>query len=93
MCFDGHRYNPSDGSYHYDMDGEGIIFLAVDCLPTELPKEVELALEQVGAVLSLALFGALLGEEHPGIGILETALNLHCWSCLAGCWQLFFFSI
>ncbi|CAM6098157.1 unnamed protein product [Calypogeia fissa] len=33
------RYNPSSGSYHNDMDGDGIIFLAVDCLPTELPKE------------------------------------------------------
>lgn len=28
------------GEIHKDMNGEGIIFLAVDCVPTELPKEV-----------------------------------------------------
>ncbi|KAG6542771.1 hypothetical protein Mapa_015848 [Marchantia paleacea] len=33
------RYDPSSGTYHNDMDGEGIIILAVDCLPTELAKE------------------------------------------------------
>jgi len=34
------RYDPEMGEIHKDMNGEGIIFLAVDCVPTELPKEV-----------------------------------------------------
>lgn len=33
------RYNPTSDSYFDDMNGEGIILLAVDNLPTELPKE------------------------------------------------------
>ncbi|KAH9540925.1 hypothetical protein CY35_14G031500 [Sphagnum magellanicum] len=33
------RYDPEMGEIHKDMNGEGIIFLAVDCVPTELPKE------------------------------------------------------
>jgi hypothetical protein len=28
------------GEIHKNMNGEGIIFLAVDCVPTKLPKEV-----------------------------------------------------
>lgn len=34
------RYNPSGDSYHDDMDGDGVICLAVDTLPTEFAKEV-----------------------------------------------------
>ncbi|KAL3698775.1 hypothetical protein R1sor_012851 [Riccia sorocarpa] len=33
------RYDPSSDTYHDDMEGEGIIILAVDCLPTEFAKE------------------------------------------------------
>ncbi|GFY98590.1 lysine-ketoglutarate reductase/saccharopine dehydrogenase bifunctional enzyme [Actinidia rufa] len=34
------RYDPSNNSYHHDMDGNGLICLAVDILPTEFAKEV-----------------------------------------------------
>jgi hypothetical protein len=34
------RYNPSTNSYHDDMEGDGVICLAVDILPTEFSKEV-----------------------------------------------------
>ncbi|KAL6010490.1 hypothetical protein ACLOJK_000923 [Asimina triloba] len=34
------RYNPSTDSYHYNMEDDGIICLAVDILPTEFAKEV-----------------------------------------------------
>ncbi|KAL2645399.1 hypothetical protein R1flu_012986 [Riccia fluitans] len=33
------RYDPLSDTYHDDMDGDGVIILAVDCLPTELAKE------------------------------------------------------
>nr|XP_024367705.1 alpha-aminoadipic semialdehyde synthase-like isoform X2 [Physcomitrium patens]XP_024367706.1 alpha-aminoadipic semialdehyde synthase-like isoform X2 [Physcomitrium patens]XP_024367707.1 alpha-aminoadipic semialdehyde synthase-like isoform X2 [Physcomitrium patens]XP_024367708.1 alpha-aminoadipic semialdehyde synthase-like isoform X2 [Physcomitrium patens] len=33
------RYNPENDSTEDDMDGDGILFMAVDCLPTELPRE------------------------------------------------------
>ncbi|PKA52944.1 Alpha-aminoadipic semialdehyde synthase [Apostasia shenzhenica] len=33
------RYNPLSNSYHNDMDGDGLICLAVDNLPTEFSKE------------------------------------------------------
>ncbi|KAG0626104.1 hypothetical protein M758_2G102500 [Ceratodon purpureus] len=33
------RYNPEDDSTQNDMEGDGILFMAVDCLPTELPRE------------------------------------------------------
>ncbi|EPS62960.1 hypothetical protein M569_11828, partial [Genlisea aurea] len=33
------RYNPFDHSYHRDMEGDGIICLAVDILPTEFARE------------------------------------------------------
>jgi len=35
----GHRYDPLTNTYHEDMNGEGVIFLAVDILPTEVAKE------------------------------------------------------
>ncbi len=34
------RYDLETDEVHKDMHGEGIIFLAVDCVTTELPKEV-----------------------------------------------------
>jgi len=34
------RYDPSNNSYHDDMEGAGVICLAVDILPTEFSKEV-----------------------------------------------------
>lgn len=33
------RYNPEDDSIQNDMEGEGILLMAIDCLPTELPRE------------------------------------------------------
>ncbi|XP_002975543.2 alpha-aminoadipic semialdehyde synthase [Selaginella moellendorffii] len=33
------RYNPVTRSHHTDLDGEGLLFLAVDILPTEFAKE------------------------------------------------------
>jgi hypothetical protein len=35
-----HRYDPSKNSYHDDMEGAGVVCLAVDILPTEFSKEV-----------------------------------------------------
>lgn len=43
------RYDPLTGSYYEDMNGEGVIFLAVDNLPTEVAKE---ATKYFGDVLS-----------------------------------------
>lgn len=34
------RYDPITDSYHDDMEGNGVICLAVDTLPTEFAKEV-----------------------------------------------------
>jgi hypothetical protein len=34
------RYDPCNNSYHDDMEGAGVICLAVDILPTEFSKEV-----------------------------------------------------
>jgi alpha-aminoadipic semialdehyde synthase len=34
-----YRYSPENDSIHDDMEGDGILFMAVDCLPTELPRE------------------------------------------------------
>jgi len=33
-------YNPATGTYHTDMEGDGIICLSVDILPTEFSREV-----------------------------------------------------
>lgn len=35
------RYEPSNDSYHQDMEGNGVICSAVDILPTEFAKEVK----------------------------------------------------
>lgn len=35
------RYDPITDSYHDDMEGNGVICLAVDILPTEFAKEVK----------------------------------------------------
>lgn len=43
------RYNPFTDSYHDDMDGDGVICLAVDILPTEFAKE---ASQHFGDILS-----------------------------------------
>ncbi|KAK6934630.1 Alanine dehydrogenase/pyridine nucleotide transhydrogenase, N-terminal [Dillenia turbinata] len=43
------RYDPLTDSYHHDLEGNGIIFSAVDILPTELSKE---ASKHFGDVLS-----------------------------------------
>ena len=34
------RFNPANNSYCHDMDGDGVICMAVDILPTEFAKEV-----------------------------------------------------
>lgn len=34
------RYDPINDSYHDDMEGNGVMCLAVDILPTEFAKEV-----------------------------------------------------
>ncbi|KAJ4708727.1 Alpha-aminoadipic semialdehyde synthase [Melia azedarach] len=43
------RYDPTDDSYHHDMEGNGIICSVVDNLPTEFPKE---ASQHFGGLLS-----------------------------------------
>ncbi|KAG2662088.1 hypothetical protein PVAP13_1KG526730 [Panicum virgatum] len=43
------RYDPSNNSYHDDMEGNGVICLAVDILPTEFSKE---ASQHFGNILS-----------------------------------------
>ncbi|XVF48812.1 hypothetical protein PTKIN_Ptkin03bG0218400 [Pterospermum kingtungense] len=43
------RYDPLTGSYHHDMEGNGIICAAVDILPTEFAKE---ASQHFGDILS-----------------------------------------
>ncbi|THG19471.1 hypothetical protein TEA_007196 [Camellia sinensis var. sinensis] len=43
------RYDPFNNSYHHDMDGNGLICLAVDILPTEFAKE---ASQYFGDILS-----------------------------------------
>ncbi|EES05910.1 hypothetical protein BDA96_04G344300 [Sorghum bicolor] len=43
------RYDPSNNSYHDDMEGAGVICLAVDILPTEFSKE---ASQHFGNILS-----------------------------------------
>ncbi|XP_047249542.1 alpha-aminoadipic semialdehyde synthase isoform X5 [Capsicum annuum] len=59
------RYEPSNDSYHYDLEGEGVVCSAVDILPTEFAKE---ASQHFGDILShftgsLASFRNL--EELP----------------------------
>lgn len=34
------RYEPYNDSYHYDLEGKGVMCSAVDILPTEFAKEV-----------------------------------------------------
>lgn len=55
------RYDPLTGSYHEDMNGEGVIFLAVDNLPTEVAKE---ATKHFGDVLSQFL-GSMASSKGP----------------------------
>eukprot|EP00252_Welwitschia_mirabilis_P027958 TRINITY_DN9844_c0_g1_i1.p1 TRINITY_DN9844_c0_g1~~TRINITY_DN9844_c0_g1_i1.p1 ORF type:complete len:1040 (-),score=221.91 TRINITY_DN9844_c0_g1_i1:386-3505(-) len=55
------RFNPLTASYHEDMSGEGIIFLAVDILPTEVAKE---ATKHFGDVLSEFL-GSMASAKGP----------------------------
>lgn len=55
------RYNPINGSYHEDMDGDGVIFLAVDILPTELAKE---ATRHFGDVLC-QFIGDMASSKSP----------------------------
>eukprot|EP00258_Populus_trichocarpa_P018351 XP_006381529.2 alpha-aminoadipic semialdehyde synthase [Populus trichocarpa] len=43
------RYDPLNDSYHYDMEGDGVIFLSVDILPTQFAKE---ASQHFGDILS-----------------------------------------
>jgi alpha-aminoadipic semialdehyde synthase len=43
------RYDPSNNSYHDDMEDDGVICLAVDILPTEFSKE---ASQHFGNILS-----------------------------------------
>ncbi|KAJ6382056.1 hypothetical protein OIU77_030665 [Salix suchowensis] len=43
------RYDPLNDSYHYDMEGDGVIFSSVDILPTQFAKE---ASQHFGDVLS-----------------------------------------
>ncbi|XP_010451067.1 PREDICTED: alpha-aminoadipic semialdehyde synthase-like [Camelina sativa] len=43
------RFNPSNNSFHDDMDGDGVICMAVEILPTEFAKE---ASQHFGDILS-----------------------------------------
>ncbi|KAG7540562.1 Alanine dehydrogenase/pyridine nucleotide transhydrogenase N-terminal [Arabidopsis thaliana x Arabidopsis arenosa] len=43
------RFNPSNNSYYDDMDGDGVLCMAVDILPTEFAKE---ASQHFGDILS-----------------------------------------
>ncbi|GAV73991.1 AlaDh_PNT_C domain-containing protein/Saccharop_dh domain-containing protein/Saccharop_dh_N domain-containing protein/AlaDh_PNT_N domain-containing protein [Cephalotus follicularis] len=52
------RYDPLSDSYHHDMDGNGLICLAVDILPTEFAKE---ASQHFGDILS-QFIGSLASE-------------------------------
>ncbi|XXG81568.1 hypothetical protein AAC387_Pa09g2165 [Persea americana] len=54
------RYNPSADSYHDDMDGNGVICLAVDILPTEFAKE---ASQHFGDILS-QFIGCLASSKN-----------------------------
>lgn len=39
------RFNPTNNSYYQDMDGDGVLCMAVDILPTEFAKEVNIRLQ------------------------------------------------
>ncbi|KAJ4950699.1 hypothetical protein NE237_027531 [Protea cynaroides] len=54
------RYNPFSDSYHHDMEGEGLICLAVDILPTEFAKE---ASQHFGDILS-QFIGSLAAVQN-----------------------------
>ncbi|XP_042486504.1 alpha-aminoadipic semialdehyde synthase [Macadamia integrifolia] len=54
------RYNPLSDSYHHDMEGEGLICLAVDNLPTEFAKE---ASQHFGDILS-QFIGSLASVQN-----------------------------
>ncbi|XP_043721830.1 alpha-aminoadipic semialdehyde synthase isoform X2 [Telopea speciosissima] len=54
------RYNPCTDSYHHDMEGEGLICLAVDNLPTEFAKE---ASQHFGDILS-QFIGSLASVQN-----------------------------
>lgn len=34
------RFDPTNNSYYNDMDGDGVLCMAIDILPTEFAKEV-----------------------------------------------------
>ncbi|CAD6249220.1 unnamed protein product [Miscanthus lutarioriparius] len=55
------RYDPSNNSYHDDMEGAGVICLAVDILPTEFSKE---ASQHFGNILS-KLVPSLASVKQP----------------------------
>ncbi|KAJ0981012.1 hypothetical protein J5N97_009267 [Dioscorea zingiberensis] len=54
------RYDPCTDSYHDDMEGDGIVCLAVDILPTEFPKE---ASRHFGDILS-QFIGTLASSKN-----------------------------
>lgn len=55
------RYDPSKNSYHDDMEGAGVVCLAVDILPTEFSKE---ASQHFGNILS-RLVASLASVKQP----------------------------
>ncbi|ESW26524.1 hypothetical protein PHAVU_003G126300 [Phaseolus vulgaris] len=54
------RYDPITNSYHDDMDGDGVICLAVDILPTEFAKE---ASQHFGNILSQFVVNLALATD------------------------------
>lgn len=54
------RYDPLSNSYHHDMEGNGVVCLAVDILPTEFAKEASL---HFGSILS-QFIGSLASKRE-----------------------------
>ncbi|KAJ7980507.1 Lysine-ketoglutarate reductase/saccharopine dehydrogenase [Quillaja saponaria] len=68
------RYDPINDSYHYDMEGSGVVCLAVDILPTEFAKE---ASQHFGDILS-----QFVGSLASAIDITKLSAHLRR-ACIA----------
>ncbi|PIM97693.1 Saccharopine dehydrogenase (NADP(+), L-lysine-forming) [Handroanthus impetiginosus] len=66
------RYDPHGNSYHHDMEGNGVICLAVDILPTEFARE---ASQHFGDILS-EFIGSLASSKS--LDILPPHLRRAC---------------
>ncbi|ESQ53839.1 hypothetical protein EUTSA_v10024287mg [Eutrema salsugineum] len=61
------RFNPSNNSYYDDMDGDGVLCMAIDILPTEFAKEAsqhfgDILSEFVGSLASVTEIAELPGH-------------------------------